>query len=165
MEVLLERIIGNPVLLIILLALAKPVWGFIRGMAGAEKPAPMPSFGGAPGERRLPDAGRVAQESSPFLEEDERKAQLRESERKREAELRRQRLEGSGEGVTLEGGELPGRGGAGAPDIASVPHAPPGSSAAAPTVSLVPEKEDMLRAVVWSEVLGPPRAKKPYGRR
>lgn len=41
---------------------------------------------------------------------------------------------------------------------------PDGSVYAAPAADLQPTRDDLARAIVWSEILGPPRARKPYRR-
>lgn len=115
----------------------------------------MPSFGGNPGElgkrRHAPDKD-WRERPEAFREEDERKALLREEERsavERERQVRER--ESLGEGVTLEGQGPPRR------QIEN-------SQAQTVPEGTVLEKEDVMRAVVWSEILGPPRSKRPYRR-
>jgi hypothetical protein len=186
MEKLMEWLGKNPGVLIILFALAAPLWSYLRQnlspQQGRPKPAPMPSFGGGPGERR-PPAPPVQERPhmEPFREEEERKARLREAERREEAEERRERLE-RGRPNPMPGGTVQmqseeGKGAltrpatpSGLPLNAGTPQAPAGQGPrntalqAPDRAAMVPGKDDLARAVVWSEILGPPRAKKPYGR-
>ncbi|WP_438446228.1 hypothetical protein [Gorillibacterium sp. sgz5001074] len=159
MESLLQWIGKNPGVLVILFALAGPLWGYIRqsSRGGAGRgPAPMPSFGGGPGERKPPEAapsmGSGQQEPEVWAEK---------------ALRRYQETAGAGEGITMEGEESPSSRRAPVTSTASTPPRPAGPAQPTPAAAggvPAPAGEEMVRAVVWAEILGPPRAKKPYGR-
>lgn len=114
---------------------------------GTRPMRPMPSFGGGPGERELPTP-----------------------------DVKPQRDWESGEGITMEGET--GRVRASVPPYSAVTTAaggaaashgsvtvnPPAQMDGAAGASLAPDKEDLRRAVLWAEILGPPRAKRPHGR-
>lgn len=110
------------------------------------------------------DWERLEQERQ-LREDQERERLQRELEAERQAVLDQQRrLKQVQEGL---GGEARRKQGSGLPKAASasrVSHQPEQSDA---TVGVSPEisRETLVNAVVWAEILGSPRSKKPYVRR
>lgn len=163
------------IVVVVLVALAAPLWktlaGRQEGRPDRRRAHPMPSFGGGPGERMPPEAGDWRESPEAFQEDDVRRALQREEERRAEQSERLAReREAMGEGVTLEGEREPER----KPE-------PPGRSAARSGLPVrrieaapepvesdaggaAPGREELAKAVVWSEILGPPRSKRPYRR-
>jgi hypothetical protein len=66
----------------------------------------------------------------------------------------------SQEGMTLEGvvGRIHGS------DSVTVKPTAQSDAAGVTDTVLAPSKDDLRRAVLWTEILGPPRAKRPHGR-
>lgn len=183
----LSRLAGNlPILIIVLtglLSLYKKYNSPKGNQPGKARPrpaSPMPTFGGGPNEQKRPVRKL---EPNPWEEEHQKRQQAEESQRREEA-LRRERQaeeerralqDVAQSDATYEGFGAPRRSpfqtdtanreagsrnpsrnvnrGSGGKDIAASAHA-----------ELVPGGEELAKAVVWSEILGPPRSKRPYGR-
>jgi len=132
----------------LVLALGSQLWKVVRSASGQDqqgkgKVHPMPSFGGDPGELK-PDP-RSMDRSRRDLDI-ERQALERERVWKE--------LETEGEGVSLEGHMSIRR------DDSNGSAAEGGHTG---SVSAL-EKDELARAVMWFEILGPPRSKRPHRR-
>jgi len=164
MRQLIDFITDNISLLIFLFLLAAPLLGKLRQSLGGpvenRPPARMPSFGG---DRSDQDLER---------KEKERKAAIRAAQRMHEEQQRNEReAEAVGEGLTLEGRAALSR--PVQPPAQTARHGrtsglpvsrPEGEAGSGEDQGLRLEEEDLARGVVWAEILGPPRAKRPYRR-
>jgi hypothetical protein len=178
MEELFQLIFENIGVVIVLAAVAGPLWKHMRRQGQSEagrKVYPMPSFGGMPTEPRKQSSADEDWRERPdaFGEEDARRSRERAEEKEnRDMERLLREWEASGEGVSLEGqglAEPPSRS-----RLASSSGLPlrkentrvESIAGQSGTVSegFQPEKDDLIKAVVWSEILGPPRFKRPYRR-
>lgn len=156
----------------------------------SRRPAsPMPTFGGGPGEARKPvrkaepNPWEADQELKRRQEEIEREQEKWRREERAEAERRARREEEEAASRGASGWSGAGQKSQAAPALqrsspfqaaaAGRPgltvqddhHGIGGGEAAAHTAGgWTPEGEDLVKAVVWSEILGPPRSKRPYGR-
>ncbi|MDF2925519.1 MAG: hypothetical protein K0R57_4433 [Paenibacillaceae bacterium] len=171
--------------ILILLTIVLPLLGKSKqgqgtvGKAPVKPVRPMPTFGGGPGERKPPqprpsalsreearrDAERLERENMSRQWEEERAA-ARERERMerqqaREAEAARKPAAAAAP-ITATAALTHKARGSGLPLAAKAPGSPEAPAPAA--FSLDTAAEEMARAVVWSEILGPPRSKRPYGR-
>lgn len=162
-------------LLIFLVAVMAPLLGRKIGQGSKGNPQrplrPMPTFGGGPGERKTaaPVPSRKWDDELMEQERQELEARLREEEREAAMERERQ-LERRHSGD----GEQPGRRPAASASAKRSSAAPSGLPvrASAPDAGAIEasdsdwtaNREAMAKAVIWAEVLGPPRAKRPYRR-
>jgi hypothetical protein len=188
----LSTLAGNLPFLIVVIAGLLSLLKKFNTPAGTQQKKPgqprqvnrMPTFGGGPGEMKK-TVRKAA--PNPWEADHELKRQQEELDREQEEWRREERAEA--ERVARREEEDASRGaraasGAGQEKPASkrtspfqstntgrrsVSHSDPdeigGSETAAHTAgSWTPEGEDLAKAVVWSEILGAPRSKRPYGR-
>lgn len=194
MDSLLEVLFkNNQVLFIVIAGVVSLLWRMLKSGALGSKPGqprtakpiqPMPTFGGGPGDRKAAKPsplGREADRRETERRELEQMAKrqqeewdaarrlaaeedlLRQEQRRREAEEQRSlrtseakpEAQRSSAGKSAGSG-LPRQGGAIA---AAAKDSTPAPGLEAPT------RDDLAQAVVWAEILGPPRSKRPYGRR
>lgn len=193
MDSIIGLLFNNVEVLIFLFVAVLPFLGKMLKQANSgSKPAqpptvkpvrPMPSFGGGPGERKAAKPSPLAREANRReaerreLEEEAKRQQeqwdaarrqtaeedqLRQEQRRRESEeQQRSRLTGQNGPAaqrqsTGSGSGLPRQG---SPAAAAVQDNRAEHRLEKPT------GDDLARAVVWAEILGPPRSKRPYGRR
>lgn len=130
-----------------LIVIAFALWKVLRQRpngAGGRPARPMPSFGGGPSERKIP-APKAAKERQQMPKQEE------------------QPVEPQGSGIEQPREAVPSGLPIRAASLAeSLPDA--GAHQQGTQQGLQADKDDLMRAVVWAEILGPPRAKKPYGR-
>lgn len=154
-EKVLRFLLNNPFLAVILIGF---VFSILRK---GNKPANrMPSFGGDTAGNR-PGSEPDERDDEPMLEEERSYPVYAEEERSSQAGLPQgYALQDS---ITLEE-----RIAAMKPSVrpASAPrHAESSNKESAAAASAVIRPEEALKGVLWSEILGPPRAKRPFGRR
>ncbi|WCR29358.1 hypothetical protein L3476_11905 [Paenibacillus thiaminolyticus] len=157
-EKVLRFLLNNPFLAVILIGF---VFSLLRK---GNKPANrMPSFGGDTAGGR-PGSEPDGQDDEPVMEE-ERSYPVYTEERRSQAGLSQGYAshETDTGTITLEerlAAMKPSVGPASAPR-----HAESSNKESAAAASAVIRPEEALKGVLWSEILGPPRAKRPYGRR
>ncbi|PZM67126.1 hypothetical protein [Paenibacillus dendritiformis] len=156
-EKVLRFLLNNPFLAVILIGF---VFSILRK---GNKPANrMPSFGGDTAGNR-PGSEPDERDDEPMLEEERSYPVYAEEERSSQAGLPQGYASQGTDSITLEE-----RIAAMKPSVrpASAPrHAESSNKESAAAASPVIRPEEALKGVLWSEILGPPRAKRPYGRR
>lgn len=155
-EKVLRFLLNNPFLAVILIGF---VFSLLRK---GNKPANrMPSFGGDTAGGR-PGSEPDNHDDEPLMEE-ERSYRVYTEERSSQAGLSQGYASHGTDNITLEeriAAMKPSVGPASAPR-----HAESSNKESAAAASAVIRPEEALKGVLWSEILGPPRAKRPYGRR
>ncbi|MGG4393227.1 hypothetical protein ABEX25_02785 [Paenibacillus thiaminolyticus] len=155
-EKVLRFLLNNPFLAVILIGF---VFSLLRK---GNKPANrMPSFGGDTAGRR-PGSEPDDHDDEPVMEE-ERSYPVYTEERSSQAGLSQGYASHEKDTITLEertAAMKPSVGPASAPR-----HTESSNKESAAAASAVIRPEEALKGVLWSEILGPPRAKRPYGRR
>ncbi|CAH8709202.1 hypothetical protein M5W83_07770 [Paenibacillus thiaminolyticus] len=155
-EKLLRILLNNPFLAVILIGF---VFSLLR--KGNKPPANrMPSFGGDKAGGR-PGSEPDDHDDEPVMEE--KRSYPVYTEERSQAGLSQGYASHETDTITLEeriAAMKPSVGPASAPR-----HAESSNKKSAAAASAVIRPEEALKGVLWSEILGPPRAKRPYGRR
>lgn len=154
-EKVLRFLLNNPFLAVILIGF---VFSILRK---GNKPANrMPSFGGDTAANR-PGSEPDDRDDEPMLEVERSYPVYAEAERSSQAGLGHGYASQETDSITLEE-----RISAMKPSVRPAPrHAESSNKESAVAASAVIRPEEALKGVLWSEILGPPRAKRPYGRR
>lgn len=185
-------IVNNIFIVIFLVALLSSIAGKGKqgrqGKPGAPSGRPMPTFGGGARERK-PPAPPVQETWEMNYEEQERREQERRRLDQERQEERREEERLADERRRLQWQEIDGAGwdasnsdeigGSGIGDLWSAaeasrkatpnrgrsqPASPAQAGGQAGAVAGTPGHEELVKAVIWSEILGPPRSKRPLRR-
>ncbi|TDL55648.1 hypothetical protein E2R60_08850 [Paenibacillus dendritiformis] len=153
-EKVVRFLLNNPFLAVILIGF---VFSILRK---GNKPANrMPSFGGDTAGNR-PGSEPDERDYEPIREEERSYPVYAEEERSSQAGLTHGYASQETDNITLEE-----RIAAMKPSRPAPRHAESSNKESAAAASAAIRPEEALKGVLWSEILGPPRSKRPYGRR